>query len=280
MYFPATSMVGPDEIKDGISELLGVSDRPVVLYSAAWPFMRAMSCPKADVAKVVSDSVLSAVAPRTLLAPTFTNGFGPDGLIDLDREPGTSGAISEAIRLHPASARTASAFFSYSIIGADQEVLVGLRPKDAWGSGSVYDWMANNDVSLLMIGVSETTCSFIHIVEWLARELVPYRVVKQVHGRVVLGGKTEELRERLFVRRPELEAQSRFLHLSPLLKEAGLKRLVVGGIPYSCINARAVVSAILPAVRRDPLYLIENSEDVKKRLAAIEGRTLGGGGLR
>jgi aminoglycoside 3-N-acetyltransferase len=243
-----------------VRDVIGDGDHPVVVFSSAWPFMREMRRTDSGAVGDLLDTLVDATGARSLLMPTFTGGFGA-GVCDLDREISQTGVLSEAFRTRPGVRRTLSAFFSFAVSGPAADEVLDLAPADAWGDGSLYDWMERRDVRCLMFGTHPTHSSYHHRVEWLARDVVAYRFPKTFGGRVIREGREIGLTETLFVRRLAPEAVNDFTTLLPLLERIGMRTARVKGISIAAHDARPLIPLALDAVRRDPLVFVKNRSD-------------------
>lgn len=252
----------PNELRSAISELLADNPRgPVVVYSALWPFFRALDLPKTELPQTLLQIVLDAAGrERSVLMPAFTAGY-KGGVCDLDQEPVSTGILSDLFRRSPGCGRNLSAFFSFGIVGPQAEEFGRLRPEYAWGDGSSYDWMENNNASFLMLGVDPTHCSYLHRMEWLAKDALPYRFVKEFSGTVVLQGKKHAVTEKLFVRNLNPEAVNDFTVIGDALRKGGLKSAALNGITVAHMAARDMKAAFLPLILRDPLIVVKNRSD-------------------
>jgi aminoglycoside N3'-acetyltransferase len=197
---------------------------------------------------------------RTLLMPTFTHGFR-DGLCDLDHEPSSTGLISEAFRRTPGTRRTLSAFFPFSVQGLERDDVCTLVADSAWGEGSLYEWLEQRNCRFLMLGTHPTHCSYLHRMEWLMRESLPYRYMKNFHGRIRREGQEQELTERLYVRSLAPEAKNDLTVLVEPLRAGGMDLRSYRGVPVAAMNALPMRDAVLAVLAADPLALLANRQD-------------------
>lgn len=245
------------QLRDTLRKVIGEGDRPIVVYSALWPLERAYKTPAGDLCRLLSETLLDVAKGRTLLLPTFTHGFG-GGILDLDREPSQTGALSEHFRLLPGVRRTVSAFFSFAVHGADSAELVALRPREAWGEGSLYAWLYRQDARIVTLGVHPTHCSFTHYAEWLLRAKIRYRHPKVFSGQVVHEGRTFPLEETLLVRQAAPEPVNDFTWLLEAYHKHGMTQIIADGISFSGMDARAKIDLIAAIVDQDPIALLKN----------------------
>jgi aminoglycoside 3-N-acetyltransferase len=263
MSFPALRLV--------LNDLLPRESRPVVAYSGVWPLATAFDGDRASLVNAVRSELLGAVGSnRTLVMPTYTGGF-KNGIIDLDQAPGMTGVLNEAVRTMAGSRRTASAFFSFTARGPEAEALAALRPTDAWGDGSLFDWIESQDAHIVLLGVPLPMCSFLHRVEWLAR--VPYRYLKEFSGEMVLEGRKQPLRERLFVRSLDPLVENIWTGAEDLLGPNQFRRAPLGRGWVSVVGAKALLETLLPVVRRNPFAFVKNADLLREHFSRPDEET-------
>lgn len=249
-----------DDVVDAVLGAIGPSPRAVALYSASWPLARATRTPPDELAERCCERLVADLPDTTVLMPAFTSGFDADGHLDLDTEPGGSGVIAERFRTWPGARRTRSAFFSFAVRGPDAGELVELEPADAWGVGSLYEWLHAVDATIATIGLYPTHCSFGHLAEWRHRDRIPYRYDKTFRGTVRHEGVVRPLTETLFVRALDPSPTNDFTWLAPHYRAAGQQLRQAGGITASAIGARTKLATIESFLADDPLALVSNRE--------------------
>ena len=246
---------------DALEVLVGADDRPIVVYAALWPLARALRRPGPD---LTTDLLIRlrelAGSHRTLMMPTFTGGFR-EGFCNLDREPSRTGQLSDAFRTSSGVVRTISAFFSFAVSGPDRDELLALRPKHAWGDGSVVDWMERRNVRFIMLGTHPTHCSYLHRMEWLLHDRIPYRHVKKFAGVVRHQGQDIAIEEQLFVRSLEPNAVNDFTILKAPLLQAGMRQILVEGASVAAMDAIPMRDSVLALMRADPFAVLRNQQD-------------------
>lgn len=246
-------------------------DGPIAIFSALWPLARATGTPSGELAGFIIDEAISlAGAGRTILVPSFTPGY-VDGFLDLDTTPGTTGMLGETLRARPGARRTVSAFFSYVVLGPDADELVRLRPMDAWGDGSLYAWLEARNATFVMAGTHPTHCSYLHRMEWQARDVLPYRLRKRFSGRVRHEGTELDLEEHLFVRTAAPSPVNDFTPILPVLVDAGMQIHKIGGVSVASMTAAGMKAAFLPVLMADPLAVVKNRDEFKA-MEAGDGR--------
>jgi aminoglycoside N3'-acetyltransferase len=197
---------------------------------------------------------------RTLLMPTFTSGFNAKGFCDLDVFPSQTGALSETFRSHYGVKRTRSAFFSFAVHGPKASELTSLNPQEAWGAGSLYEWLYNYDVAIVTMGLHPTHCSHTHYAEWINRQHIPYRFNKTFSGMITHEGATIAHTETLFVRQKDPEPINDFTWLLPTYLAAGMQVSNSHGYQISCMRTKTKIDTILALLNKDSLALISNKE--------------------
>ncbi|MBK9140879.1 MAG: AAC(3) family N-acetyltransferase [Candidatus Melainabacteria bacterium] len=244
------------------SLVLDDEDSPVVVFSALWPFCKVLRVSPEKLCREIYGMLKELLgSKRDLLMPTFTGGFR-NGSCNLDLEPSTTGILSEYFRTTVEAQRSLSAFFSYAISGPSTDEFVKLRPQHAWGDGSVYDWMEKRNASFLMIGTHPTHCSYLHRMEWLAREVVFYRYPKKFSGTIIRNDVSYEIEETLFVRRldPPPPVVNDFTPITDCLISGGMRVVNFYGVSMAGMSARQMRDAFLPQLLSDPFIVVKNED--------------------
>ncbi len=252
-----------DELRSTLQELLGDDDRPVVMFSSAWPFFRAIGRADGELVEDLLQTVIDVIGNRSLLMPAFSGGY-VEGICDLDTTPSTTGVLSETFRRRHDTNRTLSAFFSFSAKGPATAEVENLMPIDAWGDDSIYHWMELQNARFLMLGADPTHCSYLHRIEWLLRDVIPYRYIKQFDGVLRRNKKDIHCREQLFVRQLKPEVENDFTVLRGVLEESGMVTTSVHGVPIALYDAHQVLCSVLPAIRNNPFLTVINKDDFKR----------------
>ena len=247
-------------IADAVGEMLPTSPVSLAVFSASWTIARALRQSPDEVAREFCANLLTAFPSTTIMMPTFTAGFGDKGICDLDVEPSKTGVITEHFRTRPHVRRTRSAFFSFAVSGPRAGELVDLEPQEAWGAGSLYAWMFEEDTTILTVGLHPTHCSFSHFAEWQCRDRIPYRINKSFHGILRVEKRETQWSELLFVRNGEPAPINDFTTALPDYLEHGMKVRDVGGVQLSTIGARTKASVLTERLRQDPFAVLGNRE--------------------
>ena len=250
-----------NDIIDVCAELIGNGDdgRPVVVYAAIWPLVRLLGTRDRSFPDQLAARLETVVGNhRSLLMPTFVPGY-TDGLRDLGTTPSNSGLLSEAFRQHTGVRQTVSAFFPFAVRGPDADAVIALRPQQAWGDGSLYEWFEQTDARFLMLGTHPTHCSYLHRMEQLVG--VPHRYRKNFSGTVRHEGSEFDLSEELYVRTLDPLALNDFTVLRDALCDGGMEIRLIDGLPVSEMGAVAMRKVFLPILQADPLCAVQNRKD-------------------
>lgn len=248
-----------DLVKVKISQLTDCLDRPIVIYSSLYPFLSHFENKNKDTVNELLNSILNVLENRLILMPTFTNGF-KNGVCNLDLEHSLSGVLTECFRLRKDVDRTLSAFFSFAVFGNHKDQIMNLKPKYAWGEGSLYEWMEHNNVFFLMLGLDPTECSFIHRIEWLLRDKINFRYIKKFSGKLIRNDDVIEINENLFVRRLNPPIRNNFRNLRPYLDKSNIKKSNINGIPISLFNSQDILDYLLPTISKNPKIILSNDQ--------------------
>jgi aminoglycoside N3'-acetyltransferase len=250
------------EVRHNLGEMLAGDYRPVAIFSALWPLMRATRMPGEQLCNDLLEIVADLARERIVMMPTFPPE-PIDGMCNLDSAPSTTGELSEGFRTQSGTRRTICAFFPFSVRGPGADEVIFSPPIEAWGEGSLYHWMYDRDVHIVTIGVHPTHCSFSHFAEWLARDIIPYRYQKQFSIEFIHEERSFHHEQTLLVKQRTPRAVNDFTWLFDEYMGAGMKHKQVEGIHISEIGAKNKIDVILPHIRKDPLALLKNKHEFR-----------------
>jgi len=223
-------------------------------------------------AEAVIDALLAAVGPGgTVLFPTLTGteGDGPESppVIDVRSTPCWTGRIPETARRRPGAIRSLHPTHSIAALGAEAARYAakhetGQTPCD---EHSPYDRLITEGGFILLLGeVTQDSNTSLHCLEELAE--VPYHLQPAPTDGVVIDadGRRHVVRNRLHLWGWERD----FPRVDEPLAAAGAMRVGrVGASTSRLIAARRFADVLLPLLREDPLYLL-NEEAREAYLAA------------
>ena len=163
-------------------------------------------------ADTVVDAFLDVLGSGgTLMVPTFTQPTG-ESPFDQAQTPSKTGAITEAVRRRADAERSNHPTHSVTAIGSDaRSVTTGHGPMNSLGEGSPMHRLLRDGGDIVLLGVTHTVNSSVHIVEKLAD--VPYR--DQTRASLVL-----EDGEVMTVRTNAVHCSLGFDKLRPLVRVA------------------------------------------------------------
>jgi aminoglycoside N3'-acetyltransferase len=233
----------------------------IIIYTSAYPIARALSMDLTLVAETFTKKIMDNLSDQVVLMPTFTKGYNSANFISLDSEKSTSGIISEKFRL-ATNVRTISAFFSFAASGPNVDRLLDLRPVEAWGSGSLYEWIYNENALIVTVGLHPTHCSFTHYAEQLVEKKIAYRRKKSFSGNVEYAGKVFNLDETLLVRNTDPPALNDFTWLAEHYRHFGQVVDVVDGVIVSGISAHKKIEVLMSFLDKNPNALISNEREI------------------
>lgn len=248
-----------DALREPLQRAIGDGAHPVAVFSATWPVARALRTPVDRFLPDLHGLLAELVGDRTLLMPAFPGGF-QDGHCDLDAAPSTTGAWSEHFRVLPDTERTLDAFFAFAVAGPDTPALLALRPEQAWGRGSLYEWLHVRNARIVTVGLHPTHCSFSHRAEWLARDTIDYRHDKVLGGEVTWRGERFTHEQTLFVRDLDRDVTNDFTKYLDAYRQAGMVDDTVDGVVVSGIGAALKMDVLGAAIRQNPEAVLNPAE--------------------
>lgn len=259
-----------DEIASGLRGL-GIGDGDAVVIHSS---LRALG-PVAGGADGVVRALIEAVGPRGLiLVPTYTY-FGDR--FDPRTEPSRTGQLTETIRTWPGTHRSWHPTHSVAALGDGAVELVrGHHLIAACGHGSPLDKMAARDGWVLLIGVSHTANSTIHVGE--VHAAVPYLDVP-----FFADSPTEAT-----VVTPSGEVRVPILHPSgcsrafgaverPLRTKGAIRDGILGNALVQLMRGRVLIETVVDMLTADPGELLcsdpacHRCTESRKTIAAAQG---------
>lgn len=107
---------------------------------------------------------------------------------DVRRTPSAIGLLPEILRRTAGARRSLDPDFCVSALGPESAAIVGEAPAgaDPFGADSSYQRMLNRDCTLLGLGVSLNTSSFIHVIDSRARDHYPFAVYESAAYRATV----------------------------------------------------------------------------------------------
>jgi len=211
----------------------------------------------------VVDAFLAVIGESgTLMAPTFSyNCVGRPGVTPFTADtPGIhTGVVSETIRLHPSARRSAHPTHSVAAIGARAEALTaaGRADRAPLGKGCPFDLLARWRGKIVLLGVTHTANSSLHVAESHAEVGyldIPFREFWG-HEALVAGNNGEVRRVPLVKEFPGCSRN--FDAVSMPLREAGIEqRGMVARADCLVLDARRMMQAVVEMLHDKPDFLL------------------------
>jgi aminoglycoside N3'-acetyltransferase len=253
------------ELKKNLEELIGNEHKPIVIFSALWPLLRISNISGEKLCDRLLKILKEIVKERTLLMPSFTEGF-KNGLCNLDLEKSQTGALSEYFRVQTDSRRSVCPFFSFIACGAEASEIISLRPRDVWGEGSLYEWMYKKNIKIVTIGIHPTHCSLTHYAEWVMRDFITYRYIKKCTGRIIHEGRDFLVNLNVFARSLRPKAINDFTWLLDKYSQNSMKIRMINGIYISSMDAKPKINLLIKIIKNDSLALVKNRVDFERNV--------------
>ena len=126
---------------------------------------------------------------RSIIFPAFISPGINQKIINLDNARSITGIFSELFRNFNNVKRTESPYFSYCILGKEQENFLKINPLYEWSDNSHLGWMEKKNVSCLILGSYPANNPLVHRVEYKNKELIKYRQLKKFTNQIIYQGK-------------------------------------------------------------------------------------------
>ena len=122
---------------------------------------------------------------KTIIFPSFINPSLYKGTINLDTFKSNVGILSEIFRILPGVKRTMNPYFSYCIIGKEQENFLKINSKHEWSKNSHLGWMEKNNISSIILGTFPEKNPLVHRVEFKNKNIIKYREIKKFRNKII-----------------------------------------------------------------------------------------------
>lgn len=255
------------QLKSALESVVQPHGRVFLVHSGLWTFGHRLKVPPEEQPQAILQTILDIIGPNsTLLLPTFTySTFPKTRLFNLIETKSETGNLGEELLKKPEAIRTISSMESFAVIGPESKTLENMIGKTEWGEGSTWEWLEMINGRIIGLGFPIHVCaSIIHRAEEIFQ--VPYRYYKSFKG---FWSDGKELQKpwvsNNFVR--GLVAKTNHLPVEKRLSEKRqLQRASLDGITIHSALSKDIVEATLEVLRKDPLALVVNVEDVREWL--------------
>ncbi len=186
------------------------------------------------------DMLLAKVGPQgTVLIPAFNWGFCKGETFDIRKTVSKTGALGNAAMKHGAFRRSKHPIYSFLIAGKEQQILTEMDPADAFGPGTIFEFMHRNRAKALVIGLPTMSgLTFCHYVEQMVG--VPYRYSKNFTAGYVDEQGVESTRTySMYVRDLDMDPRhiDGFRPLGDLLEKLNISTTqIINGVPFHVVD--------------------------------------------
>lgn len=190
------------------------------------------------------DALQDLVGPKgTILFPTFNWDFCKGEPFDYYKTPSKTGALTSFALAREDFKRTRHPLYSFAVWGRDAEELVSKRNANAFGPGSIFDYMYEKRAKALVIGLHVLDgMTYVHHVEQMVG--VPFRFTKFFTAPYTdETGNTYDYTCSMYVRDLEMNALEidQFKPLADLLEEEGVSHTWdYKGVPFHVIDIKTL----------------------------------------
>lgn len=186
------------------------------------------------------DSILEKVGPEgTVLIPTFNWGFCKGETFDISKTVSKTGALGNAALKRADFKRSKHPIYSFMIWGKFQQELTEMDPADAFGPGTIFEFLHRNKAKALVIGLPTMSgLTFCHYVEQMVG--VPYRYLKNfTAGYVDEQGEESQKTYSMYVRDLEMDPRhiDGFRPLGEILEKLNIsKKYMFNEVPFHVVD--------------------------------------------
>lgn len=169
------------------------------------------------------DEFMSAVGKEgTILLPTFSFEFSNKQFYDIVNTKGTTGALGNIAMQRKDFKRTQHPMHSFEVWGKDQEKLISMTNKHAFGLDSPFGYCVGNHVKQVILGTDYVhAMTLIHYAETVCN--VPYRFPKKFTGIYIdEEGFQSERTYDYAARYLEIQPEERFNRMGKILEDKGV----------------------------------------------------------
>lgn len=162
----------------------------------------------------------------TLLLPTFSFEFSNKKYYDISKTKGITGALGNIAMQREDFRRTQHPMHSFEVWGHDQERLVSMTNRHAFGVDSPFGYCHRDHVKQVILGTDYVhAITFIHYAEVTCN--VPYRFAKSFTGIYVNeDGKEEKRTYDYAARKLEVEPIEQFNRIGKIFEGCGISRKI------------------------------------------------------
>lgn len=183
----------------------------------------------------------------TILIPVFNWGFCKGETFDIRKTVSKTGALGNAALKRTDFVRSRHPLYSFAVWGKGQAELTDMDPRDAFGPGTIFEYLYEHNAKVLVIGLPALQgITYIHHVEQMVG--VPYRYHKEFRAPYVdRNGDVSEKTYCMYVR--DLEMNPRHINgFRPLEDKMRTEGLIEThrycGVDFSLVHIRDLHEAV------------------------------------
>ena len=253
------------KLKKIFSEVFPDDERPVVIQSGLWSFIRILDCDKKDANKYILDFILNFFKNRTVLMPSFTPEFSVTKEFDIYLSKPSTGLLPSYAIKEKAMSRTLQPMTSFIVCGKEEKEVQNIKCKTVWGDDSILGWLEKKNAIWCTLGLPWSIgCAFFHRAEEVLK--VPYRYYKKYNGKLYDNKKF--LRKISEVKysyskkvKPKFnfEAWPKFLYKTSKVNISKDQDLIIETAP-----TKVILKAVLDFFSKDIYAFVKNKKEVQE----------------
>lgn len=241
--------------------LLSGVDGPVLIHSDMFKVSRLVDVKilGRDVFNICNQHanfLLSAIAKRNLIVPTFNYDFPKEKIFDVQNTPSQLGKFTEHFRCYWAKFRTPVPVFSFcsnDVMDINKAEIM-IKPFD---ENSVFARLYEEDGCILYYGSTFSCTTFIHYIESYFDNLI-YRYNKFFYGKVIDAGYARDITLCFHVRPGDHYLDYDYARMFSDLKNAGFVKWInlPGFDNIFMIKAEDMLLFFIDKLKVDPFYFL------------------------
>lgn len=206
----------------------------------------------------------------TILLPTFNWDFCKDKPFDYKKTPGKTGALGNKALKTGSYRRSKHPLYSFAIWGKYKEQLCDIDPPNAFGEGTIFEFLYKKKAKALIIGLPILSgLTFIHQVESMVE--VPYRYNKNFTGKYIdEKGNESEKTYSMYVRDLELNPLhiNGFLPLGNIIEGKKIsKKYTINTVDFNVLSLYDITTIIKNDILENDsrnMYVYKGQKKLKK----------------
>lgn len=237
-----------------------MQDRPLFIHSGIGKSVKAAQAGGTQIEGDVKAGLIGFFAgfvgddPDRLIFPAFNYDYGRTRIFNVDSDPVQVGSLPEYVRASGQYRRSEIPFFSIS--SAKDLALDTAGEINPFGVKSGFQWLLDQDATLMFAGAALSSITFIHFVEEISGKPV-YRYEKSFPGQVVKDGEARGCDLRMHVRPMGVHMDYDWPRLEHDLLAAGIMKHAAYSRDIMWMNTRKLTEFWGNKIADNPLYLLD-----------------------